>query len=315
MPADPLDPTAAGSPQMGGGSEEQRLQDLYDHRILDGPSNAQLDRIVSLAAEILGTPIALISLVDRDRQWFLSRQGLDATETPRDVAFCHHAIRSDQVFVVADALNHSLFRDNPLVQGDPNIRFYAGAPLISATGHRLGTLCVIDRQPHLLTPYQEELLAQLSAMAMHEINHRRQMTLCPLTGVLRREAFLTEGEALLRQALADGRSPVLITVAVAGLRRLNASAEGAAQTDERLRRIAVVCAQHSGSSGLVGRTGSGEFSLIGPDRDGLELRLEGLQRELEAAAAPLQPRLLVTAVEPGRPGLQALLERAAAARG
>ncbi|MFZ9849770.1 MAG: GAF domain-containing protein [Vulcanococcus sp.] len=313
MPADTLYPLASGSAPRG--TEEQRLSDLYAHRVLDGPSNAQLDRIVGLAAEMLGTPIALISLVDRDRQWFLSRQGLEATETPRDVAFCDHAIRSDQVFVVADALNHSLFRDNPLVQGEPNIRFYAGAPLISAAGHRLGTLCVIDRQPHLLTPYQEELLAKLSAMAMHEINQRRQMTLCPLTGVLTREALLTDGETLLQQAQAAGRSPLLITVVVSGLRQLNASPDGAAHTDQRLRQIATVCTQHSGSGGLVGRTGSGEFSLIWPDREGLEPKLQALQHQLEAAAKPLEPRLLVTPAEPALPGLGVLLERAAAALG
>jgi GAF domain-containing protein len=312
--------TADADPQAGAGSsgssphsENERLSDLYAHGILDGPSNAQLDRIVSLAAEILGTPIALISLVDRDRQWFLSRQGLEARETPRDVAFCHHAIRSDQVFVVADALQDSRFHDNPLVQGDPKIRFYAGAPLISDAGQRLGTLCVIDRQPHLLTPYQEELLAQFSAMAMHEINHLRQARLCPLTAVLNRQALLAAGEPVLQKALLQGRTPVLVTIALAGLRQLNAQADGASQVDQRLERIAGVCRRHAGATGVVARSGGGEFSLIWPDGSAVEQRLNDLERDLQAVAPPLQLRVVITPAPGEASGLKLLLERAAAA--
>ncbi len=293
--------------------EGDRLRDLYAHGILDGPSNAQLDRVVALAAEILGTPIALISLVDRDRQWFLSRQGLEARETPRDVAFCHHAIRSDQVFVVADALLDSRFQDNPLVQGDPKIRFYAGAPLISNSGQRLGTLCVIDRQPHLLTPYQEDLLAQFSAMAMHEINHLRQARLCPLTTVLTRQALLAEGEPMLRKALLQGHTPVLVTVALTGLRQLNAEADGATQVDERLKRIAALCRSHAGTTGLVGRSGGGEFSLIWPDPSEVEQRVNDLKRDLQAVAPPLQLRVVITAAPAGATDPKLLLEHAAAA--
>jgi len=294
-------------------TEEERLRDLYAHGILDGPSHAQLDRVVALAAEILATPIALISLVDRDRQWFLSRQGLEARETPRDVAFCHHAILSDQVFVVADALQDSRFQDNPLMQGDPKIRFYAGAPLIAESGQRLGTLCVIDRQPHLLTPYQEELLAQFSAMAMHEINHLRQARLCPLTAVLTCQALLAEGEPVLQKALLQGRTPVLVTIALAGLRQLNAQADGASQVDERLKRIAAVCRRHAGTTGLVGRSGGGEFSLIWPDHREVEQRLSDLKRDLQVVAPPLPLRVEVTPAQGEATRLKSLLERAAAA--
>ncbi len=294
-------------------SEDERLRELNAHGLLDGPSNAQLDRIVALAAEILGTPIALISLVDRDRQWFLSRQGLEARETPRDVAFCHHAIRSDQVFVVADALQDSRFRDNPLVQGDPKIRFYAGAPLIARSGLRLGTLCVIDRQPHLLTPYQKDLLAQLSAMAMHEINHLRQARLCPLTGVLTRQALLAEAEQVLQKARSKGTRPVLVTAALAGLRTLNGEADGARQVDQRLERIATVCRGQTGAAGVVGRSGDGEFSMLWPDAADVEQRVRGLSLDLQAVASPLQVRVVATAAEAGDTALAALLERAAKA--
>jgi len=315
MTADPSQPAAAGANPIPATTEAQRLSDLHDHGILDRSSNAQLDRIVALAAETLGTPIALISLVDRDRQWFLSRLGLDATETPRDVAFCDHAIRSDEVFVVADALQDSRFQDNPLVQEEPKIRFYAGAPLISRTGQRLGTLCVIDRQPHLLTPYQKELLAQLSAMAMHEITHLRQARLCGLTGVLTRQALLAEGEALIQRARTAGSTPVLVSVVLTGLRPCNAEPDGARLVDDRLRRIASICEAQTGTRGLVGRSGSGEFSLIWADDSQLEQRINALRRNLQAVAPPPQLRLLATSAEASATDLPRLMERAAAGLG
>ena len=312
MTSDEQPLSGAGTAAVMVVSEEERLRVLHAYGLLDGPGNAQLDRIVALAAEILGTPIALISLVDRDRQWFLSRQGLEARETPRDVAFCHHAIRGDQVFVVADALQDSRFQDNPLVQGDPKIRFYAGAPLIARSGLRLGTLCVIDRQPHLLTPYQEDLLAQLSAMAMHEIGHLRQARLCPLTGVLTRQALLAEGEPVLKKALLQGHTPALVTVGLAGLRQLNAEADGLTRVDERLKRIATVCRSHAGTTGLVGRSGGGEFSLIWPDASAVEQRLNALKRDLQAVAPPLQLRVVITTAPAGATDPKLLLTHAAA---
>lgn len=199
------------------------------------------------------------------------------------------------------------------MQGDPKIRFYAGAPLIAGSGLRLGTLCVIDRQPHVLTPYQQDLLAELSAMAMHEIGHLRQARLCPLTGVLTRQALLAEAEQVLQQARSRASHPVLVTVALAGLRSLNATADGARQVDERLARIATVCRAQTGAAGVVGRSGDGEFSLIWPDATGVEQRLRDLTLDLQAAAPPLQVRLVTTAAEPGETAVGGLLERAAMA--
>ncbi len=128
-------------------NETQRLQALRDYRILDTEPEAAFDRLTAIAAAHYDAPIALVSLVDESRQWFKSRLGLDTCETPREISFCTHAIRADQPLIVNDASSHPGFADNPLVTGSPHIRFYAGCPLIAASGARVGTLCIIDHAP------------------------------------------------------------------------------------------------------------------------------------------------------------------------
>lgn len=124
--------------------ELPRLAALRRLAILDTPPEERFDRVTRLAQQRFGVPVALITLIDSDRQWFKSRQGTDICETPRDVSFCAHAILHDDILVVPDACRDSRFSSNPLVTGEPFIRFYAGRPLADAEGHRLGTLCIVD---------------------------------------------------------------------------------------------------------------------------------------------------------------------------
>ena len=142
--------------------EAARLDALRRYDILDTPAEAEFDDIAFLASTICGTPIGLISLVDMDRQWFKSKFGIDASEMARSISFCGHAIHADEIFEVTDTHDDARFVDNPLVENDPSIRFYAGAPLITSDGYRLGTLCVVDRKPRQLSASQRLALEALS---------------------------------------------------------------------------------------------------------------------------------------------------------
>jgi EAL domain-containing protein (putative c-di-GMP-specific phosphodiesterase class I) len=156
--------------------ERTRLLALGSYDIVDTPAEEVFDEFARLAASIIGTPIALISLVDGKRLWFKAKVGLAVSETARDAAFCAHAIAGTGIFVIPDALEDLRFVHNPLVSGGPKIRFYAGAPLVTAEGHALGTLCVIDYVPRALTPEQQDALQILSRHVMAQLELRRRLS-------------------------------------------------------------------------------------------------------------------------------------------
>ncbi len=154
--------------------EDARLRALARYQILDTVPEREFDALTEIAAHILDVPIVLISIVAADRQWFKARHGLDVSETPRDVSFCGHAVAAKATLIVPDALADARFADNPLVTGDPHVRFYAGVPLETPEGQALGTLCAIDRQPRELTAEQKRLLEMLARQAIALLALRRR---------------------------------------------------------------------------------------------------------------------------------------------
>ncbi|MEY5024812.1 MAG: hypothetical protein RLZZ244_340, partial [Verrucomicrobiota bacterium] len=154
-------------------NEEARLRLLKSLRILDSEGEAAYDDITTLASQICDTPIGLVSLVDSERQWFKSRRGLEATETPRETAFCAHAIAGSELFEVEDSRKDPRFSDNPLVSGDPGVVFYAGVPLDLEEGLHVGTLCVIDRKPRRLSDAQRAALRCLANQVIAQLRLRR----------------------------------------------------------------------------------------------------------------------------------------------
>ena len=156
-------------------AEAERLATLRKYEILDSEPEVAFDDLALLASHICATPMAAISLVDEDRQWFKARVGIATAQTPRSISFCTHAIQQRGIFVVPDASKDAMLRDNPQVTGDPHIRFYAGAPLIAREGHALGTLCVVDHRPRQLTPAQAEALGALQRQVEAQLELRRRI--------------------------------------------------------------------------------------------------------------------------------------------
>ena len=156
-------------------NEPERIAALYRCNILDTEPEEGFDDITSLAAHICQVPYALVSFVDRDRQWFKSRVGISSPETSRKIAFCAYAILQNDIFIVNDTHQDERFKDNPLVLEAPYIRFYAGVPIITVEGYALGTLCVIDDKPRILTPDQINALKQLSRQVCYLIETRQSL--------------------------------------------------------------------------------------------------------------------------------------------
>jgi len=180
-------PAAAATPQLPSSAEfvplaapsypvaqdeAERLLALDKLRLIDTPTESVFDRLTWLASQVTDSPMALISLLTSRRQWFKSRIGIEATETPRDWAFCSHAVLQAGLFVVEDATRDPRFQDNPLVTGAPHIRFYAAFPLLDRDHHPLGTLCILDREPRKLRDREARALKELAALASEEIQRR-----------------------------------------------------------------------------------------------------------------------------------------------
>jgi diguanylate cyclase (GGDEF)-like protein len=291
--------------------EAERLQALRELRILDTEAESAYDDITLLASYVCGTPISVMSLVDESRQWFKSKVGLDASETPREHAFCAHAIlKPEETLVVPDAAADERFRENPLVTGDPRIRFYAGVPLTTQNGHALGTLCVIDRIPRRLEDAKMLALRALGRQVMRQLELRRALD--QLEGY--RVELETLNRDLERRSLTDGLTSLWNRAAferrlgeeIARVRRsgeplgllfIDADAfkayndtYGHPAGDQALVRIANLIRVNKRQNDFECRYGGEEFAVLLPntDKDGCMKTAERIRDAIESAAWPLR---------------------------
>jgi GAF domain-containing protein len=216
--------------------ERGRLEALWALRVLDTPAEERFDRLTRLARKMFDVPIALVSLVDEHRQWFKSRAGILATETPRATSFCGHTILDERIFVVPNALEDERFRDNPLVVRTPHVRFYAGCPLHAPNGHRVGALCLMDRRPRQFSDDDRMALKDLAAMVEHELAAVQLATLDALTGVPNRRGFALLAEQSLRFCRRQGLPMSIVFVDLDGFKGIN-DRFGHAEGDRALVRF------------------------------------------------------------------------------
>ena len=242
-------------------NESQRLKTLRDLRLLDTPPEERFDRVTRLAKQVFSTNIALVSIVDADRQWFKSRQGLDAEETHRDISFCGHAILDDKIMVVNDAGNDERFCDNPLVCGDPNIRFYAGYPLAAPDGSRVGTLCIIDDKPKKLDDEQLQLLRELGRMVEEELIAANDATIDPTTGISNRNGFLTIADNMLSLCKRRREPATLLMYHLEELYTLEET-QGRYEGDTVAIELAHLLMAGYRESDIVARTALDTFSIL-----------------------------------------------------
>jgi len=261
-----------GIPAPFPGDDQARVREIERYAILDTDEDEAFTRITRLASELLGVPIALITLVDEDRQWFKARTGLTQRETPREHAFCGYTILAPDHFQVPDALADERFAHNPLVTSDPHIRFYAGIPLSSATGQRLGSLCVIGREPRTLDSRELGILKDLAGIAQRELDLHRAASTDDLTGLYNRAGFvaLAKRELLRRKRKAARGGPVratgLMMVDIDHFKQVN-DTFGHAVGDQVLIAFAQALQGSVRDTDVCGRIGGDEFAVALPEID------------------------------------------------
>ncbi len=247
-------------------NEAERLHALITLKILDTSHEERFDRVTRMARRLFNVSISLVSLIDEDRQWFKSKQGIDVNETPRDISFCGHAINQDGLFIIPDASKDERFFDNPLVTGAPNIRFYAGYPLKLRQGINIGTLCLIDSNPRGLNDEDQQLLSDLGAIIEQEIQSIQIATLDELTLISNRRGFLNLVDHTFKVCRRNKLSMTFIMFDLNKFKTINDS-YGHHEGDLVLTSFAHAMLDSFRDSEVIGRLGGDEFVAMLSDSD------------------------------------------------
>lgn len=242
-------------------NEAVRLATLKSLNVLDTPAEERFDRVTRMAKRMFRVPIALVSIVDEDRQWFKSKQGLEACQTPRNISFCGHAILGDDIFLVPNALADLRFADNPLVAGPPHIRFYAGCPLRAPDGAKVGTLCIIDSAPREFDADDALALRDLASMVEDELSAFRTSTTDDLTRISNRRGFLQLAQYGLNFCVRNQQPAALAFIDLDRFKPIN-DQFGHAEGDIALAAFAEVMQASFRSTDLFARLGGDEFVVL-----------------------------------------------------
>ncbi|SUB05602.1 GGDEF domain-containing protein [Pantoea agglomerans] len=241
--------------------EAQRLSQLRALNIMNTPAEERFDRLTRLARRLYDVPIALVSLLEADNQWFKSAQGYEPAGSPRDISFCGHAILQDEIMIVEDAAEDERFYDNPLVTGEPHIRFYAGCPLRAPGGAKMGTLCIIGREPRQFNEEDQATMRDLAAMAEAELVAFQTATCDELTQITNRRGFMTLGQMVLNECRLKNRPACLTFLDLDKFKQINDTL-GHREGDRALMDFADAMKVVFKHSDLFARLGGDEFVVL-----------------------------------------------------
>jgi len=267
-------------------NEEHRLRALHSLNVLDTLAEDRFDRLTRMAKAMFDVPIALVTLIDENRQWFKSCIGIDATETSRDFSFCGHTILGDGVLIINDTTQDERFADNPLVVGDPKIRFYVGYPLTVMHKWKIGTLCIIDYEPRNFSPEQCALLKDLAGMVEKELMAVQMATLDEMTNLPNRRGFMSIANRILAWCIRNNSSATLAFFDLNNFKTIN-DTFGHAEGDNALIEFAEQLDGAFRESDAVARLGGDEFVMLLSGVSKLEItdRMEAFKTHMAARNA------------------------------
>lgn len=263
--------------------ETLRLQTLNSLKILDTHQEERFDRITKLTQRLLDVPVALFSLVDEDRIWFKSRQGLESAEMPRQGTLCDYVLQCETVFVVEDATKDARFRDNPVVTEAPGVRFYAGYPVCAQDGSRLGTLCVLDTVPRQIASEDIDLMQELGQLIEDELSTLTMASTDVLTKLANRRGFQMIAEPMIALCQRAWHPATLVMFDLDGLKQIN-DEFGHEAGDSSIKDFARLLLKVFRESDVVARIGGDEFCVLltDPEEANSTCPLERLQERVDS---------------------------------